>query len=292
MADLNELRAERLRQQIRLANARENARLAKEEGKERLKSRSEGKKKFLVRKRLTTLPVATERGRRRFRAATAGTGGLLRAFGVPVSSSVSRANVGTSQQVKRYAHAGRPTGSYKYGMPIQEYKRMLAQQKALRSIKEGKEIQEMQRKGYSPEQIQQVRMQRIAQEQAEQNTISNSGIEEQRLRKQIEMQQVSPHTQMMLDRIRSIQTKGARDNANMQRIVRERMLVARESELLKAKNLFGPESNTMDIFNKNDNILNAENIFSEMNPNAKKIIKTGRLSILDTKNAGNDLRFI
>jgi hypothetical protein len=92
---------------------------------------------------------------------------------------------------------------------------------------------------------------------------------------------ISPRTQRVLDTIRRIQNKGKSDNIEQQRRNRERNMVGRSMNLLKAhENMI---HTTMDFTGvKDDNPLMAENIW-KTNPN-NNIMRTNRSNILSGEN--------
>lgn len=100
---------------------------------------------------------------------------------------------------------------------------------------------------------------------------------------------ISANTRNMLARLRAIQNKGKNDDLNMQRIKREQRMVSDAGNLLKAPNMFGPDSNKLNILDMDNNILSAPNTFKEIEGN--KILTTGRPSLLNTKEVGNNLSF-
>jgi len=72
--------------------------------------------------------------------------------------------MGVTGGAQRYSGAGRPRGTYKYGMPIHEYKKKLSMKKALYQEYQDKQQLNLQRRGLSAEQIQQLQMARTTQE--------------------------------------------------------------------------------------------------------------------------------
>lgn len=111
------------------------------------------------------------------------------------------------------------------------------------------------------------------------------------LTKPLKENQISPNTLAMLQRLRSIQNKGKQDNLRMQRIIRERKLLSDAGNLLKTPSLFGPESNTFDIFDdKGCDPLKAPNIFAEK-PDSINVLRKRKFNLLNTKEAGNNLKF-
>lgn len=232
---------------------------------------------------LSPLRITGERVQRRFRRATSGVGSLLGAFGVQYKAVPPQA-----AGVRRYAGPGRPRGTYKYQVPIQDYKKLEARRKALFRLQAQKRAEELYAKGYTPEQVKQIQVNDAVNKQVQQSNLTPEQIQEN-YQKELEREMISPNTQMMLDRIRWIQTKGARDNARMQRIVRERRLINQMTDLLRTPSIFGAGSSTINIFDDTNNILKAENLFKE-NPD-NNILRRRRPSILQTRDTGNDLKF-
>jgi len=240
-------------------------------------------------------------------------------------------------QASRYSGPGRPRGSYKHGIPIHEYKRKLSAKKAM--LKEYKEQQQMdlQRRGLTPEQIQQLQMARATEElqqarmpqqmpqQVVQQQMPEQRLEEIRIipqrptqRPQVDAQQrlsrergypqhthevaddelrfqewranntVSPNTQRLLTQIRRIQNKGKSDNIAQQRRHWERRLVGANTNLMKAhENMINVHMDFTGI--PEDNILMAPNVFKE-NPD-NNILRTNRFNLMQTREAGNNLKF-
>ena len=199
---------------------------------------------------------------------------------------------------------GRPSGTYKYGMPIQEYKSRISERKAMIRLQQQLAMERVMKSGRQPQQLQQP--QQVQQQMAQQQTFQQPEQEfqqpqqtfqdqmsmtpdERKLRQLQELATVTPNTMMILDDIRRIQGKAQADDANMQRIKREQRMVGDATNLLKARNLFGADSNKMDLLSTEGTILMAPNVFKEMSGN--RIMRTNRHSILNTKDAGNDLRF-
>jgi len=103
-------------------------------------------------------------------------------------------------------------------------------------------------------------------------------------------QKISSSTQEILERLRNTQTLGQRNRMQMERIHRERKIIAASSNLLKTPSLFGPDSNTFRPLERDEfDILSAPNVFKENDDT--NIMKTRRPSILATKEAGNNLKF-
>lgn len=204
---------------------------------------------------------------------------------------------------KRRRGAGRPEGSGKYQLmgykDVYEYRRAMAQQKAIMRMRKQQEVQKLKRRGLSEEQINRLQLARTLEQQKMaivpdsrrqmMQQAVNVADEEKDFARFRAQKTVSPNTQRMLTEIRRIQNKGEVDNIEQQRRIYEKRLIAEQGNLLKARNLFGPESNTMNILEVEGNILQAENVFrTEDNTN---ILRERRGNILDTNSHGNTLRF-
>lgn len=113
--------------------------------------------------------------------------------------------------------------------------------------------------------------------------------ERRRLQMQTPQGQVSPNTQMILANLKYIQQKAKRDDLNQQRVHMERKMVSDAGNLMNTPNLFGPDSNKLNILDMQNNILSAPNAFAERMDN--KIMQTNRPSLLNTKEVGNNLNF-
>jgi len=235
-----------------------------------------------------------------------------------------------------YKGAGRPRGSYKYGMPIQVYKKMIRDKKALYQRYQQEQYARLRPKGFTPEQIQQLQQQQTYQE-LEQPSASRVQRIQQRVQQIRQVQQqptniipprsgfqkmrvptnmhnklvqpgpsiadeelkfrkwsaettISPNTQRMLDTIRRIQNKGKTDNIEQQRRIRERNMVGRSMNLMKAhENMINTD---MDMTGVNEeNILMAPNVFREIQGNHILQNNRGAFSLLNTREAGNNLKF-
>jgi len=247
-------------------------------------------------------------------ARTKATKGILTAMGV----------IRGSQQ---YSGAGRPKGSYKYGMPIQVYNQQLREKKAMFQQYQQTQAMKYKTKGFSPEQVQALQQQKIVseipqsramlvqervQEMREpmqlinQRPVANSfgrviprsqqvqpapsvADEELEFRHWAATETISPKTQRMLDTIRRIQNKGKQDNIEQQRRLRERNMVGRSMNLMKAhENMIDVRMDMTGV--SEDNILLAPSVFKE-NPENNILNTQGRPSLLNTRDMGNDLRF-
>ena len=243
----------------------------------------------------------------------------------------------------RYSGAGRPRGTYKHGIPIHEYKRKLAARKASYQEYKDKQQLDLQRRGLTTEQIQQLQMARSydeleqpeqypsqtrqypqqvrqypqqIQQRAEeiriirqrpsqrprverQETISKekgypqhsfeSQDDELRFQDWRAQNTVSPNTQRLLNDIRRIQNKGKSDNIAQQRRHWERRLVGANTNLMKAhENMINVRMDMTGV-NPEENILMAPSVFKESPEN--NILRTNRFNIMQTREAGNNLKF-
>ncbi len=238
-------------------------------------------------------------------------GGIIAAMGV------------TGKQT--YKGAGRPRGTYKYGMPIQVYKAQMRQKRALYQQYQQEQAMKLRSRGFTPEQLQQLQQQQTyseleqptqmqvqqqVQRQVQQvqrpqqmeyqkmrvptNTKyvqpgPSVADEELNFRKWSAEQTISPNTQRILDTVRRIQNKGKSDNIEQQRRIRERNMVMRSMNLMKAHENMIDTSMDFTGVNMNENILGAPNVFKE---NAQNNILRGRgANILNTGDYGNNLKF-
>ena len=111
---------------------------------------------------------------------------------------------------------------------------------------------------------------------------------EQELSQALHSKELSAGTKEHLRRILTIQNKGSKDNAEMQRRLREKKLIESATSLLNTPNIF--LKNELDFTNVDQsNILMAENVFkeSENNPsilkprlNSKTVLDTGEENTL------------
>lgn len=196
---------------------------------------------------------------------------------------------------------GRPTGSYKYGIPAEQYRAIQRQkQQVLNRLNQSK-VTEYVNQGYSPEQAaraMQIKQQALMQAQANayaepqprRSNPSQVVTPEDRFRALVDAQELSPNTVAMLDRLKEVQNKAQFDDFENQRRLKERRIVADAGNLLKARNLFGPDSAKFNIMETEGNILQAPNVFKEI-PGNMLLRPTGRPTILNTREAGNSLFF-
>lgn len=223
--------------------------------------------------RIRTVPRFRER-KSKIRARARATTSLLSAFGAPSVKDIKR-------------KVGRPKGSYKYGIPISQYKKIQARREDVADFYAEQRNMRLARRGLSPEQIKALQTIRTA-EQIDKPIPKSVADDEVLFRKFLAERTVSPNTQRILDNIRRVQNKGRIDNIEQQRRLMERKLVEKRTNLMKAhENMINVDFDVTGV--SRDNILLAPNTFLE-NP-ANNILRPGRLNILQTREAGNQLRF-
>ena len=210
---------------------------------------------------------------REFQKVGKGAAGLIGAFGLSTQGGYKAAR----------RPVGRPRKTYLHGMPIQQWKQLQSQRGQVMQLAQMQQEQDLVKRGYSPQQIENIRLQRMAQERM------NPSRQPASMEEYVQQNTVSPNTMMMLERINQIHQKGQVDNARMQRIVRERRMIQDATDLMKAPNMFGPQASTFNILETQNTILQAPNIM--LDSNSEHILKKRPISILDTKSVGNQLFF-
>jgi len=224
-----------------------------------------------------------KQSKRQLRQTGRATSNILKAFGV------------TGGQASQ-SGPGRPKGTYKYGMPIHEYKRLMTQKRETYREYQMDQLNKFRRRGISPEQVQQRQITR---------TVERGFPEQEReVRKQDEPEAMaddelsfkqyeadktlSPSARSILLKLRRIQNKGKSDNIRQQRIQAERRMISEKGNLMKAhENMINVRMDFTGV--SNENILMAPNTFKE-NPE-NNILRQNRPSLLNTKEMGNDLGF-
>jgi len=203
--------------------------------------------------------------------------------------------------------AGRPKGSYKHGMPIHEYKKLLSKRKALQQQYQMDRMNKLKGKGLTPEQIRLIEYQRsmnnrspeprelqreLPISKAEQKRAQIKDLQEQ-IDDELEFQRysaektISPSAQRQLTQIRRIQNKGKSDNIRQQRVLQERRIVRRSMNLMDAHKNMTKVSLDFTGVNPDENILMAKNVFKE-NPE-NNLLRPRNRHILDIKE--NTLHF-
>lgn len=189
---------------------------------------------------------------------------------------------------------GRPKGSFKYSMPIGEYKKLQSRKKALYSEYQREQMMELRRRGVTPGQIQRLQLQRTMelglpqpvrrlQDEPEQMVD-----DELRFKKFMADKSLSPSAREILIRLRRTQNLGKLANIRQQRIQKERRMISEKGNLMKAHENMIPVRIDFSGVGQ-DNILMAPSIFKE-NPE-DNILRPKRLNILQSREAGTNLRF-
>lgn len=212
------------------------------------------------------------------------------------------------------AGAGRPRGTYKYGLPIQEYKKLQSQRKAVYQQYAQEQENRLAQRGLTADQVQEAQLARTVSQASTQQQqfqsqmqsrpksqiqiqmpnnqmegITNAADDELNFQRFLAQNTISPNTQKIIDNLRRTQNKALADDINQQRVHRERKIVNELGSLMRARNLFGPDSNKVDIFDDQNNILKAPNVFSQ--ESGINILRTGRPTLLNTKDTGGNLKF-
>ncbi len=243
-------------------------------------------------------------------------GGIKKAFRKSGSDDISGRSArtrrlltaaGILQTGTKKKGAGRPKGTYKYGMPIHEYKKAMSRQKALFRQYQMQQVTKLrQKRGLTREQVQQLQMQRSAEEQprqqfqkfqerqmqdprrAQAQQVKEMADDEMEFRRWSAAKTVSPNTQRMLMHLRKVQNMGKVANIEQQRRIFERKLLSEHGNLMKAHENMTPVK--LDFTGvSGDNILTADNVFKE---NAEdNILRSNKLNILQTREAGNSIGF-
>ncbi len=209
--------------------------------------------------------------------------------------------LGGIQTVGKKIGRGRPSGTFKYGIPIQQYKRLQSRKRALYDVYKRNQLMELQRRGLRPEQIRELQLRRTIQEKGIVQVQEPSGPietpasvmhpvdDDLEFRKFRADKTISPNTQMMLRRLRKTQLKSERDDVDMQRRLKERKMVEGAGSILDTPYIFNKHQfNATGV--EESNILNAPNVFKE-SPDNPHILKTNRPNILQTAEGGNSLNF-
>jgi hypothetical protein len=208
---------------------------------------------------------------------------------------------------------GRPSGSFKYGMPIQQYKEIQRRQRQLYNVYASQNARALQQRGLSPQQINQLELTRSAEQvssspqsqqpytQQSQEQIPSTRVTRQQVtataddelafRKWMATEMISPNTQQMLINIRRIQLKSKRDDVEQQRRNRERRMVAAQMDIMHTPYILNDVKLDFTHMQGEDNleILKAPNIFAEDKIRNPNILSPRGFNILDTKSAGNNL---
>ncbi len=204
---------------------------------------------------------------------------ISRLFGIPVTEE-----------------RGRPKGTYKYGMPIHEYKKLLARERALAEQFREQQKLELIRKGIPPGRAEQLQLLKAVEEKKgvpigvleTPETVMRTADDELQFRKWKADKTISYNTQKLLRNLRRVQLKADADNIEMQRKLKERRMISKAGNILSTPYILNKHK--LDFTGvKEDNILLAPNIFREIPEN--HILRPRRLNILQTKETGNNLSF-
>jgi len=192
------------------------------------------------------------------------------------------------------AGAGRPKGSYKYkigGKPVSVFawRKFMAQRKQQLAQFQAQQNQRLERKGFQPEQIQQLRQHHVAQRVQQGKPMMEDNVADQELafREHLARNTVSPRTQQILVALRRTQNKAKADNIEQQRRHHERNMVGRAMNMTKAHENLVPVRLDFTGVNPEENILMAPSVFREDPKN--NILRPRRRNILDMQE--NNLRF-
>jgi len=190
---------------------------------------------------------------------------------------------------------GRPKGTYKYSMPISEYKKLQSRQKALYSEYQQEQLMELRRRGVTPEQIQRLQLQRTMEQGLPQPVRRLQDEPEQMVDQELEFRRfaadksLSPSAREILTRLRRTQNLGKVANIRQQRIQKERRMISEKGNLFKAHTNMIPVRLDFTGVDPSTNILMAPSVFKE-NPE-DNILRPKRLNILQSREAGNNLKF-
>ena len=177
---------------------------------------------------------------------------------------------------------GRPKGVYKNGIPAEQYRTINRQRnRALMDLQQT-EVSQLVAQGYTPEEAL-----RVLSTRRQVTQMPN-----EKFKQVVAQAPLSANTAMMLQRLQAVQNKGKVDDFEMQRRQKERRIIADAGNLLKAPSLFGQDSAKFNIFDEEYNILKAENMFSAEKEVRAGLLNTRRPSILNTREAGHDLKFL
>lgn len=203
---------------------------------------------------------------------------------------------------KRARAAGRPKGTYKYGIPIQEYKKQQARKKALYNVYQQEQIRRLRSRGLTKDQIE--NLQEIRTEEQFERPVPQQQVQKRRqlpdqfesvaddeleFRRFLAQRTISPNTQQMMDDIRRIQNKAKTDNIEQQRRHFERNLIRKRMSMFRAHENMVKTSLDFTGVNPEENILFAPNTFVE-NPE-DNILRQKRLNVLQSREGGNNLKF-
>ena len=116
--------------------------------------------------------------------------------------------------------------------------------------------------------------------------------QQQLIQQALKSKQLSPSVRLQLQEVMRIQNKGKADDAEQQRRIRERQLVGSATSIMDAPFIFkddGRINPTEEI--KELNPIRCPNVFKESPDGSDNILRPKRLNIMQTKEAGNNLKF-
>ena len=251
------------------------------------------KKKYTPRQKLTKRLFSGKSQRKVSKRRQEGTRRLLGAMGIGGRES--------------QAGPGRPRGTYKHGMPIHVYKKLMQERRMKQQVYQQQQLRALQQRGISPEQFQQLQIQRTIQQPQQfrqqvqqQAPVDDGGYREtpEQIRAQVNDElafrrwskdrTISPNTRQILTRLMRTQNKAKTDDIEMQRRIMERKMVSKAGSLLATPYIFNQHQLNLTGIPE-DNILLAPNTFREDPEDF--ILKQKRPGILNTKETGNNLMF-
>ncbi len=184
---------------------------------------------------------------------------------------------------------GRPEGTYKYGMPIGEYKKLQSRKKALQRQYSEEQMGKLRRRGITPAQLQQMQLARTLEEgrMPPQELMHKGDIPGKIVDDELEFQRwvakkhLSPSAERILTRLRRTQNMGKAANIKQQRIQEERRIISQKGNLMKAhENMVDVRLDFSGV--SQSNILMADNTFREDPENNILRKREGSRHILDT----------
>lgn len=191
-------------------------------------------------------------------------------------------------RIEKKVKAGRPKGSFKHGMPIQQWKKLQSKKREqLRQFRQA-QLARLSKRGLTPDDVRRAQLDRTL-ERGPPNPTEGIADEELKFQQWLARNRISPNTQKILHRLRRTQLKGQRDDVNQQRVHQERRMVQNAGNLMRAHETLHKVEMDFTGVDPETNILMAPNQFKE-NPE-NNILKKRRGNILDTASYGNNLFF-
>lgn len=188
------------------------------------------------------------------------------------------------------AGSGRPKKTYKYGVPVAQYRKQIARRKAMLQEFRRQQSGELKKKGFTTEEVQQLRQRKAIREPLPTRLKTTSPADEDlAFRKYLAKNHVSPTTQAILNKLRHTQLKSERDDVEQQRRLREKKMVESAGVILNTPYIFNKHQLDTTGVDSDDNILMAPNTFKAND--ADNLLKQNKLNILQTSEAGNTLKF-